>query len=181
MKRKIALMAIISVVIVVAILLCACNETKQNTIANECLRIHIRANSNSEQDQAVKLKVRDALTAYFSEKLENCTSKEQAYATLQSSIPEIQKIAQGELLRNNFDYGATATIGCEYFPDRQYGELCFPKGDYDALVVGLGSADGDNWWCVAFPPLCSVPNGNGEDLTYKSWVKEIIDKIFYND
>ncbi|HKL94320.1 MAG TPA: stage II sporulation protein R [Clostridia bacterium] len=178
MKRKLILAAILLLAVIVTVL-CACNGKNENTVANECLRIHIRANSNSDDDQSVKLKVRDELTAFFSTKLENCQTKGEAYATLQAAMPEIEKIAQSILEENYFDYGATVTLACEYFPDRQYDEYLFPKGNYDALVVGLGSAQGDNWWCVAFPPLCFVPNGDGEDITYKSWVKEIIDKIFY--
>ena len=67
----------------------------------------------------------------------------------------------------------------EYFPERIYGEYTFPAGRYDALIIELGSGEGQNWWCVAFPPLCFVPNSSGgEKVVYKSWIKEILDRIF---
>ncbi|MCQ2602566.1 MAG: stage II sporulation protein R, partial [Clostridia bacterium] len=77
---------------------------------------------------------------------------------------------------NGFTYKSTVCVKNDYFPDREYGEYFFPAGYYDALMIYLGDGVGDNWWCVAFPPLCFVPSG--EDVVYKSWVKEKLDDIF---
>lgn len=177
MKRKILLSVIITLSALLFVL-CACSPKQTVSLSEECLRIHIRANSNSEDDQAVKLKVRDELTAFFTTRLENCKTKQDAYNALACSMPQIKCIAQQTLLESNFYYEVRVTLAEEYFPNRDYDGLCFPQGNYDALVVELGTGEGDNWWCVAFPPLCFVPNGDGETVVYKSWVKEIIDRLF---
>lgn len=146
-------------------------------ISEEVLRIHIRANSNGDDDQTVKLAVRDALTAYLSSALEGCRTKEEAQAALRDSRGEISSVAEKVLAENGFSYGARVVFSREHFPEKTYGEYTFPEGDYDAMLVLLGEGTGDNWWCVAFPPLCFVP-GDGENVLYKSWVKEKLDSIF---
>lgn len=177
MKRKVIFL-VLAVLAIVLILFCACTKSKSEKISDECLRIHIRANSNSEGDQAVKLKVRDNLTSYLTELLKDCKSKSDAAAVIEGSRGEICDIANNTLLSCGFSYSASVEIRREDFPERNYDGLIFPEGTYDALIVGLGESMGENWWCVAFPPLCFVPNGNGENVVYKSWVKEILDKIF---
>ncbi len=161
-------------------LLCSCSSNpSQEELANECVRIHIRANSSSAEDQAVKLKVRDDITAYLQTRLENCKTKNDALNVLENEQQNLVYIANNTLYRNNFDYKASIALKREYFPDRQYEEYTFPEGYYDALIIYLGEGDGENWWCVAFPPLCFVPNSqNGEKVVYKSWVKEWLDKMF---
>lgn len=146
-------------------------------LRDEVLRIHIRANSNGEADQTVKLAVRDALTDYLSDLLSSCSDKAEAQAVLQAHRDEIDGIAERVLSDNGFGYGARVVFSHERFPEKTYGEYTFPEGDYDAVLVLLGEGTGDNWWCVAFPPLCFVP-GDGENVTYKSWVKEKLDEIF---
>jgi stage II sporulation protein R len=178
MKRK--LIFCFFLIALFAAIFCACAQktTANPDLPRQCLRIHIRANSDAAPDQEVKLKVRDSLTEYLSEELYGCADKAEAYARLENSIPQICAVADRVLRQNGFEYGASVRLANESFPARAYGELNFPAGNYDALIVGLGDASGENWWCVAFPPLCFVPNGDGENVVYKSWVKEIIDKIF---
>lgn len=176
MKKILAISAIL-IVAIVAFSACT-STTKSEELADKCLRIHIRANSNSDIDQTVKLKVRDSLTKYFEATLKDCKSKKEANDKLSESIPEIEKIANNTLEKNGFSYKASAKIRNEKFPDKQYGEYVFPAGYYDALIVNLGTGNGHNWWCVAFPPLCFVPAGGQEKVVYKSWVKELLDKIF---
>ena len=79
------------------------------------------------------------------------------------------------MAQNGFNYGSSVYIGKETFPERVYGEYTFPEGEYDSLILNLGTGKGDNWWCVAFPPLCFVPEG---EVVYKSWVKEKLDSLF---
>ncbi len=180
-NRKIKTLSIILFLFVCLLvpLLTSCDSmANQKELANQCLRIHIRANSNSQCDQAVKLKVRDKLTVFFEDLLVDCTSKQEAVNKIENAIGQIQKIANETLKENDFDYVSQAKITNEHFPERNYGDYIFQEGNYDALIVELGSANGDNWWCVAFPPLCFVPNGMEEKIIYKSWVKEMLDKIF---
>ena len=146
-------------------------------LADDVVRIHIRANSNGEEDQAVKLAVRDEITAYLDGKLRGCEDKADAVRVLETERENLADIAQTVLYRNGFDYKVRVELKNENFPERVYGDYVFPVGDYDALMIYLGEGAGDNWWCVAFPPLCFLP-GDGEDVVYSSWVKELLDRIF---
>lgn len=165
-----------------ALFLTACGSTKTaslESLQQNCIRIHIRANSNSQVDQTVKLKVRDAVTEYLTVLLADCTTKNQAYNMLDSNKSKIAEIAETTLKQHNFTYKTRIRLTNDYFPDRVYDEYEFPAGNYDALILELGSGTGDNWWCVAFPPLCFVPGGNNsEKIVYKSWIKEMLDKLF---
>lgn len=155
------------------------SSAPDSDIASQVVRIHIRANSNSQEDQNVKLCVRDAVTAYLTTKLEGCKNKSDALNALKKEKQNIIKISETTLYDNGFEYKASATLNVEHFPDRTYDGYDFPAGDYDALILNLGSGSGDNWWCVAFPPLCFIPDTkDGEKIVYKSWVKEKIEQIF---
>ena len=142
------------------------------------LRLHVIAASDSEEDQSVKLRVRDAILPLFS----RAESYTDARAYLLSHGSEIQKTAETVLRENGFDYGVQLSLGTEAFPDRVYGDLLFPAGDYDALCVRLGPAEGHNWWCVLFPPLCIVSEtGEPVDLDEvetESWVVNLIRSLF---
>ncbi len=134
------------------------------------IRIHIRANSNSDFDQSVKHKVKDSVIAYLTPLLAQTQSKEQAFALIDDNLDEITARACLALDENNSHYSAKTKLCREEFPARAYGDVVLEKGVYDALIVTLGKGDGDNWWCVAFPPLCFV-NSNAR---YKSKILEII-------
>lgn len=153
----------------------SCSE---QDLPSQVVRIHIRANSNSEIDQGVKLLVRDKITEYLSDVLCGCASKNEALSVIQKHGSRLKQIADLTLKSNGFAYKSAVSVKKEQFPDKTYGEHFFPSGVYDALIIELGSGEGDNWWCVAFPPLCFVPDGDGETVAYKSWVKEQLDKIF---
>ena len=120
--------------------------------AEGILRLHVIANSDSETDQSAKLAVRDAILPLF----ERAGSYEDAHAYLLAHGKELQSTAEAVLRARGLDYGVQLSLGTETFPDRVYGDLAFPAGEYDALCVRLGSAEGHNWWCVLFPPLCIV-------------------------
>lgn len=174
MKKKFFIGAIF-LILGFALILSACNT---GNLSDEVVRIHIRANSNDESDQAVKLKVRDAVTAYLSDVLCDCKTKSDALTRLDEARDEIEEIADKTLYDNGFDYKTTVSVKNDYFPERTYGDYVFPEGYYDALMIYLGEGVGDNWWCVAFPPLCFVPDTDGEEIEYKSWVKEKLDELF---
>ncbi len=157
----------------------SCDFDSASDISSECIRIHIRANSNDERDQQVKLKVRDAITAYLESALSHCKSKDDAIKVINENKQNIVNIANNALYHNDCSYKTSIVLKCEYFAERTYGDYTLPEGKYDALIVYLGEGKGDNWWCVAFPPLCFVPNTSDSDkITYKSWVKELLNRIF---
>ncbi len=145
-------------------------------VGGEYLRIHIRANSNDGEEQAVKYDVRDEVVAYLTPLVAEYESKKEALEGIKTQLTEIEKKATRVLKERGFSYAATATLTVEYFPTRVYGEYVLPAGEYSALILRLGSGEGDNWWCVVYPPLC-FSGGNG-NVIYKSKIKEIIDKFF---
>ena len=142
----------------------------------EYLRIHIRANSNAEIDQSVKYLVKDAVVKYLTPFVAECKTKSQAENMLGQRLSYINAVADGVLTLNGFNYKAKSSVKREEFPTRFYGNYELEKGFYDALVIELGSGDGDNWWCVIYPPLCFT--GDGYGLVYKSKLKEITDLFF---
>lgn len=121
--------------------------------AESVVRLHIIANSDSQEDQAVKLKVRDSVLAYM-RSINSPKNKEEALAVIKDSTQVFKEIADGVLKQENFEYEASAEVGCFTFPAKQYGSAWYPAGEYDALKVTLGDGKGKNWWCVMFPPLC---------------------------
>jgi stage II sporulation protein R len=123
-------------------------------IYDKVVRLHVIACSDSEQDQALKLKVRDAVLAYCGKELADCASKEEAQARLAEMTGTLQEIASRTVKDEGFDYSATVTLGMEQYPRKRYDGLCFPRGEYLSLRVILGEGEGQNWWCVLFPSLC---------------------------
>ena len=136
------------------------------------IRLHVIANSNQAGDQALKLKVRDAVIAYM-EKQDGLASTEEMRTYLKENRGRLEKIAEGVIASEGYDYSATANMGIRYIPEKTYGDITFPAGNYEALNITLGKGEGENWWCVLFPPLCLLEEGTDsaggepdeEDLT----------------
>ena len=118
------------------------------------VRLHVLANSDSEEDQALKLKVRDALLEKTVPLLSDCTSREEACAILEANQEELCRIAEEVVRTEGYDYPVTLLLGEEEYPERTYDSVCFPSGQYTSLRVCIGDAEGQNWWCCLFPPLC---------------------------
>ncbi len=140
-------------------------------IADQVLRFHVVANSDSEADQALKLEVRDALIAYMAENGEAFDSADEAAAFAASHCNELTEVAADVIRQAGQDYPVTTSVAWCSFPDKTYGDLTFPAGSYRALQVKIGEADGQNWWCVLYPLLCfteegtaSVPEQSQEQL-----------------
>lgn len=126
----------------------------QKELAEEVLRFHVLANSDSESDQALKLKVRDAVLLYMKENLLEELSVDETKAWVQAHLDEIVKCAGETIEAEGYDYPVTAKISDSYFPEKCYGDVCFPKGYYQALKIVIGEGKGHNWWCVLYPTLC---------------------------
>jgi len=133
------------------------DTVKRTQIVNDSvLRLHVIANSDSQDDQAVKLKVRDKVIEALNDKLKDAKDKEEARNIIIENLDMVDNIANQELIENGFDYGATVEIGVFAFPKKQYGDTVYEAGNYEAVEIKLGRAAGKNWWCVVFPPLCFV-------------------------
>ena len=145
-------------------------------VSDSVVRIHIRANSNSSFDQEVKLKVRDEIVKYITPEIESCKTSDEVKVFLNDNIEAIERLSDSVLLEHGCDYTTSASVNNEFFPSRDYDGVSFPADYYDALIVRLGSGIGDNWWCVAYPPLCFV-NSSSDEVEYRSKLVEIISKL----
>lgn len=125
------------------------------------IRLHVIANSDSADDQQVKLAVRDAVTQYLTPALATVTSRDGAAGVIQARLADITAVADAALAKCGKGYSAEAVWGRFDFPTRSYAELVVPAGEYDALRVVLGAGAGHNWWCVLFPPLCFIDLAGG--------------------
>lgn len=125
-------------------------------ISSKLVRFHVIANSDSTEDQAVKLKVRDAILNGLGDSLEKCKTRDASLLFLKNKTNYIEKISDKILRDNGKTYKAKAMIGNFNFPIKSYGKITLPAGKYTALRVVLGDGDGKNWWCVMFPPLCFI-------------------------
>ena len=148
---------------------------KTETAKTEYLRIHIRANSNGEEDQIVKYEVKERIVGFLTPLLSDCDTKEKAEKVIAGNLKNIENIADRTLKERGYPYSSEAKINNELFPTRVYESLTLSGGYYDALIINLGEGAGDNWWCVVYPPLCFVGSGN---YVYRSKIKSIIDGFF---
>lgn len=142
-----------------AILLEAKMQELQKGIAEEVFRFHVLADSDSEEDQAVKLKIRDAVLAYMREDMEDSeggASAERTQEWARENLEELERLSNRILEEEGFDYQAEAEVTNCYFPEKRYGDVTFPQGNYEALRIKLGRAEGHNWWCVLYPNLCFI-------------------------
>lgn len=158
-KRIIILLLLLTLFILVSAI--SYVNAVSEDIANSVFRLHVIANSDSEEDQALKLKVRDNLLSYMNILAKNCSSKEEVVKLAKEHQEEFKEIAEQTITDNGFSYPVSIKIGDSDFPTKTYGDISLPAGTYDALRVQIGEAQGKNWWCVMFPPLCFVDVSSG--------------------
>lgn len=130
-------------------------------LSQSVFRLHVLANSDSKEDQELKLKVRDNLLDFMNEICSNCSTKEEAMKIANENKDKFQKIAENTIKENGFNYSVKININNFYFPTKSYGDISLPAGYYDALRVEIGEAKGQNWWCVMFPSLCFIDVSSG--------------------
>ena len=132
-----------------------------NNLADSVFRLHVIANSDSKEDQELKYKVRDSLIEYMNTLTNDMNSKEEVIEIAKAHLEDFKEIAQNVVKENGYNYDVNVKIGNFSFPTKTYGDISFPAGFYDALKVEIGKAEGQNWWCVMFPPLCFVDVTSG--------------------
>lgn len=133
----------------------------QHLVTDRYMRFHVVANSDSPEDQQLKLEVRDRLLNEFGKTFTDVESVEEAEDIIRAELERIEDVANEEIRRQGKDYRAKATVGFFDFPIKAYGNLILPAGKYHALKVVIGEGEGANWWCVMFPPLCFVDISHG--------------------
>ncbi|MDE6852419.1 MAG: stage II sporulation protein R [Lachnospiraceae bacterium] len=134
----------------------------QQDIADHIIRLHVIAQSDTDEDQALKLKVRDEVLSQIQNSLIPADTQAAAEIILDNLIPSIQNIAQNKILAEGYNYPVHVVLEERYFPAKTYGDLTFPPGTYQALCIEIGEAKGKNWWCVLFPSLCFVNETTAE-------------------
>lgn len=159
LKRALVLLLLLSLFILVSVI--SYVSAVSEDIANSVFRLHVIANSDSAEDQALKLKVRDSLLLYMNNLSKNCSSKEEVIELAKQNQEQLKQIAEKTITENGFSYPVSVEIGISDFPTKTYGDISLPAGTYDALRVKIGDSKGKNWWCVMFPPLCFVDVSSG--------------------
>ena len=150
-------------------------ELSYNDIKDKLIRFHVIANSDTEEDQNLKLKVRDKVVEALSSKLQGVTTLAEAEDILEDNIEYVNEIAMKVIADNNYNYKVKSMLSHENFPDKVYGDYIVPQGNYEAFRVIIGDGQGQNWWCVMFPSLCFVDES--KNSVDSSDLKEEIESI----
>jgi len=143
-----------------------------NSISDKIIRFHVIANSDTNYDQNLKLKIKDSILEYISPKLKYSKNIEESRKILKENNNKIVAIAQNVIKENGYNYSVKSTLSRENFPIKTYGNITLPQGNYEAYRVVIGEGKGQNWWCVMFPPLCFVDVTKGE-IAYKQTETEM--------
>lgn len=153
------------------------NDSVLGDIKDKIIRLHVVANSDSPEDQAIKLHIRDAIIKELEPKLENLKNQEEVKNLISANMDNLIAAAEEEMARLGKSFPIDIELGTYEFPTKVYGDLSFPAGSYQALNVKIGEAQGKNWWCVMFPPLCFVDIAQGviSEKTLEEF-KEILDE-----
>ena len=128
----------------------------QKSLAGEVFRFHVLANSDSQEDQELKLKVKNSVIAYMKKELPDAKNAKETKVWAEEHLDDIEEAAKQTLLDGGYAYPVRASVGWYSFPDKTYGDVTFPAGEYEALRIEIGEAKGQNWWCALYPNLCFV-------------------------
>jgi stage II sporulation protein R len=142
----------------------------QSSLENKLIRFHVIANSDTAQDQALKLKVRDKVLEYIYPKLKASKSIEESREIIKANDEAIKKIALEVIKKQGYSYIVDTKLSKTNFPVKTYGNITLPQGEYEAYRILIGNGSGQNWWCVMFPPLCFIDITKGE-VAYKDTEK----------
>ncbi len=145
-------------------------KSTQESLESGVIRLHVRANSNLKEDQQLKLKVRDRILAETKAMAKDVSDTEGAQRLIEENLEHLRDAAISEIKLNGYDYPVSIEFGKSEFPIRTYGGITLPAGTYKALTVNIGTGEGENWWCVMFPPLCftketvAAPDSSSEEM-----------------
>ena len=148
------------------------------TIPKEAIRVRVIAGSNDKYDQEVKMNVKDIVTSDMYYLMSNVDSIERARESITNNIPTLSKDIDKYLNEINYNTNYDINFGYNYFPKKVYKGVEYKEGMYESLVVTLGKGEGDNWWCVLFPPICMIEAEESTDVEYTTMVKEMMNKYF---
>ena len=153
-------------------------DSNYYVIPDDSIRIRIIANSDSFDDQYIKIKVKQLIEPVIEEDLSNSSSLEESRSIIMENLNKYDSMISSYLVDNSYSDNFSINYGSNYFPLKEYKGVKYESGYYESLVIKLGSGMGDNWWCVMFPPICSLEVEENSDIEYKVFVKELFDKYF---
>jgi stage II sporulation protein R len=151
----------------------------EEQIYDAVIRLHVIANSDSVEDQAIKMQVRDAVLSVTTQELDGCDDRAEAAARLTNLIPALTATAEQALRKEGYEDSVTITLSEEEYPTRSYESFCFPSGVYLSLRVMIGKAQGQNFWCVLFPPLCMSAATVGKEQAEEEFISVGLSKDQY--
>lgn len=165
--------AIVFLFCIMVVALALSSKKEKVIIPKESIRFRIIANSNSIEDQRLKLQINSIVLPRLQEIMNNSSNIEETRANIENSIPRIT--SDVSKFTNNFNI----SFGNNYFPEKDYKGVVYNEGEYESLVITLGNGIGDNWWCVMFPPLCllEVKEADLDEVTYTTYIKKIINNF----
>lgn len=170
---------LILLVAVISIIYVNCNVKAEDVIIpDEAIRFRVIANSNTIYDQNIKVRLKNVIQNKIFELTSNVKTIEDTRKILNDNMELLDSLISDTLKSLNYDKTYTINYGYNYFPKKEYNSITYKEGMYESLVITLGSGEGDNWWCVLFPPLCLVEadENTESDAEYTFFIKEIIDK-----
>ena len=185
-KIRLSILILILVAIISIMTISISGEIKKISNASQdykdkLIRFHVIANSDSDEDQNLKLKVRDAVINYLQPKLLESESIEESELIIKREYSELEKISKNIILQNGYNYDVKIGIDYSEFPTKQYSNVVLPAGEYKALKIIIGEGSGKNWWCVMFPPLCFVDEEKGIiDKDTDDKLREVLTEEEYN-
>lgn len=154
--KKLILLLSIFIISFIYIIHPLMEDQVKNGFKDKIIRFHIRANSDKEEDQALKLKIRDEILKEMGDKFADTKSIDKSREIILDNMEEMKTIVEGVIKEEKKNYDVNISLGQDKFPTRRYGNTVLPTGEYETLLITLGEGRGENWWCVMFPPLCFV-------------------------
>lgn len=151
-------------------------NSKEFVIPNEAIRLRVVANSNSDIDQKIKYVVTDHIQGKIYELLKNTKGVEEARKIINNNIDYLSSEIEKTLDKEGYPFSYEVKYGLNFFPEKTYKGVTYEEGYYESLLVTLGEGKGNNWWCVLFPPLCLMEAEESEEVEYKFFIQELIDK-----
>jgi len=145
-------------------------------IPDEAIRLRVVPNSDSEYDQNIKLKVKTEVEKELFNLLKNTKGIEEARTVINDNLDTIDNKINSLLLKENYKLGYNINFGYNYFPEKEFNGIIYDEGMYESLLITLGKGEGSNWWCVLFPPLCLLEAEESDEVEYKLFIQELIEK-----
>ena len=175
MKKTILVLVLFAVISVISDL-----KEQRIIIPDESIRFRVIANSDSQEDQDLKLKVKNNLNTELQSILKNSNSIDESRSLIKNNIIKLKNNVNETLKLNNSSESFTINYGENYFPKKEYKGVSYNEGEYESLVVKIGNGEGKNFWCVLFPPLCLIDEDkeNTKDVEYRMLIKDILNKYF---